>query len=107
MMVGNDQDDRPPRTHDGWMGGAQKATDRVLGRYPEPLPPYTQKGLGAETQAKEEPPKIGIGVGSHVRAAVGLRKEGTVQAVLGNYCDVLLDDYCTLLTFHISDLDLI
>lgn len=35
-------DDRPPRSPVNWMADVQAAVDRVLARYPEPLPPFTQ-----------------------------------------------------------------
>lgn len=45
MMRDMAQDDRPPSTDPSWIEDAQKSTDAVLGRYPEPLPPYVKEDL--------------------------------------------------------------
>lgn len=44
MMQGNDQDDRPPVSKAGWMQSMQEMLLDVLERYPNPLPPFTERG---------------------------------------------------------------
>jgi hypothetical protein len=43
-------DDRPPRAHAGWMAEIQKLIDAVRERHPNPLAPFTQKGLDRAAQ---------------------------------------------------------
>lgn len=42
MMQGKFNDDRPPKAKAGWMAEAQKQTDAILARYPNPKAPNTE-----------------------------------------------------------------
>lgn len=42
MLAEKCSDDRPPPAAKAWLEAAQKITDEVLAKYPNPLPPYTK-----------------------------------------------------------------
>lgn len=43
QAAGKLTDDRPPKLDPNWIKGMQSMLDGVLGRYPNPLPPYTDE----------------------------------------------------------------
>lgn len=44
MIVGNWQDDRPPKLEDGWVKELNKKAGDIIKKYPEGLDPYTNGG---------------------------------------------------------------
>jgi len=43
MLQENANDDRPPRSPEGWMGGMNGMAKALLAKYPDPVPPHTEK----------------------------------------------------------------
>ena len=43
MHIGNAQDDRPPRLQAGWVREMNKQAKNLIDKYPNPLPPFTEK----------------------------------------------------------------
>ena len=48
MIRGKFTDDRPPKTHDGWMKDLDAKVVEINKRYPNPVKPYTQIELTDE-----------------------------------------------------------
>ena len=48
QMRGKLTDDRPPKTPDGWVAEMNERSKELLDKFPEPLPPYTEKQLYEE-----------------------------------------------------------
>lgn len=45
MHYGNWVDDRPPRLEDGWVSTLNEKASDIINKYPEPVPPFTEKEL--------------------------------------------------------------
>ena len=43
MLQGNATDDRPPKSPDGWLREMNEHAKKLLERFPDPLPPITEK----------------------------------------------------------------
>jgi len=43
MIMENATDDRPPKLKDGWVKEMNLKAKEIISKYPEALPPYTQK----------------------------------------------------------------
>jgi len=42
MIIGNWNDDRPPKHKDGWLEEYNKKAEKIIDKYPEGLKPYTE-----------------------------------------------------------------
>lgn len=43
MIFGMDEDDRPPKAPDGWLTELNKKAQEIMDKYPDPMPPFTEK----------------------------------------------------------------
>lgn len=43
MIIGNATDDRPPKLEEGWVSDLNEKAKGIIAKYPDSLPPYTEK----------------------------------------------------------------